>query len=125
MSDPIDLVVPMHCEITWYKQPEETTVSEYPGSDLTEVEEARLNQRADLLIDFNDDPTKQVIGMINVELESEAFQQELPEMCIFCNCVGRHWHKATNQPMCKSCANTHDVADITTASKPDATILRQ
>jgi hypothetical protein len=59
---------------------------------------------------------------IPVEIESEAFQKELPEMCVFCGGVGRHWHKATNTPMCLVCVDCHDEEEIEGAKYPVKTI---
>ena len=62
--------------------------------------------------------------MIRVEIEGVEFQKELPEVCVFCGKIGRHWHKETNTPMCKSCSDSRDVSEIGRAKNPIKTISR-
>ena len=34
------------------------------------------------------------------------------ENCVFCNKPTDTWHLDTNQPVCRDCANIHDVKEI-------------
>jgi hypothetical protein len=37
------------------------------------------------------------------------------EQCVFCTAGTRYWHKASNTPVCPSCASTKNVSDLPTA----------
>jgi len=53
--------------------------------------------------------------MIKVEHEGEEWDSDIPENCVFCGGVGRHWHKPTNTPMCLGCSISHSETDIPAA----------
>lgn len=51
--------------------------------------------------------------MISVEIESEAFlKEELCEDCIFCGKETRYWHKDSNTPICRVCAEVNSIHDM-------------
>ena len=38
--------------------------------------------------------------------------ERLQEACVLCRKDTAFWHRATNQPVCASCAATHGVEDL-------------
>ena len=57
--------------------------------------------------------------MIPIWTEDSAFVKGMKESmcyvledCIFCNNPTNTWHEDTNNPVCISCAKTHNVSDI-------------
>lgn len=63
--------------------------------------------------------------MIPVELESDKIQEEFGsciEQCYFCKTPTRFWHKKTNNPVCKICADRHKVSELPNRFKGQADI---
>ena len=61
--------------------------------------------------------------MIKVEFEGSEWGNVIPENCIFCKCIARHWHKLSNSPICLVCAEQHDLTDILNAKRPKETTI--
>ena len=56
--------------------------------------------------------------MIKVEHESKEWENDVPENCIFCKADTRHWHKATNTPVCLCCAGSRSAGEMVKVKNP-------
>jgi len=57
--------------------------------------------------------------MIQVEREPKVMAWERLgfEKCVFCRKETAYWHKATNNPVCLECAETHRTAELISGNK--------
>lgn len=52
--------------------------------------------------------------MIEIEKEDPKMMRmfRIMESCVFCGQQTLFWHRGTNNPVCKTCAKTHDVSEL-------------
>ena len=62
-----------------------------------------------------------------VEEAKERFQESgVYEACYFCRkTLTKFWHWRTNQPVCKDCAKTHKVAELSKAHPKYKALTKQ
>lgn len=76
-------------------------------SVLAERELVKLKPAADPIPVEHEDV--QALADWNMGLEQSM------EHCVFCDSKTRYWHKASNNPVCPSCASTKNVSDLPAA----------